>query len=482
MERIRNAAVQEAAFYRAKLSAYENESPDDMLRAERQRITDLERQVSALAQERTEQGKQVAELSSLVTVQTRIAEHAEARAAEAMRRSEALQEAHERSAQAHADLQERYSRVENSFRVQETRTLQHSSKANKLEAEVKAMEEQIEELTTSKEQHIQFVEQMRDALAASSARAQELQDQWRESQDQVMQLQADLMEAKIDVEARSRDVALLRQRLTDTESAWARSREEAEQLRALTSNGLGDLLGLHRDLKADEERTTRGHNEKVRALETEASSLHKMLEEAGKRTEEAQQELLGSSQRVQELENEQLSLRAQLSGVRSQLQAVVMEASSLRKELTAKDAELQDFSLQSSDAEMRLAMFRNFFADRGEGIDEDELKAKIGEAPSRVIELESKLAARIRLQEEMEKELEATTRRKEELESRLQSLSNQLERLRSTQSPSSGNSEEGQWESRALQAEQKLQETEQTFKAKFQQMEDDYQLAVKYVK
>ena len=69
-----------------------------------------------------------------------------------------------------------------------------------------------------------------------------------------------------------------------------------------------------------------------------------------------------------------------------------------------------------------------------------------------------------------------------ELEAQAQILGGQVERLRSSQSPSSNKSDEGQWQGRALDAEQKLIETEQTYKSKLQQMEDDYQLAVKYVK
>jgi len=110
------------------------------------------------------------------------------------------------------------------------------------------------------------------------------------------------------------------------------------------------------------------------------------------------------------------------------------------------------------------------------------MRAKIGDAPARVVELENKLAARIRLQDEMEKELDQANRRKEELESHAKLLSNQLERARSSQSPSSNRSDEGQWESRALSAERKLTESEQSYKTRLQHMEDDYQLAVKYVK
>jgi hypothetical protein len=43
--------------------------------------------------------------------------------------------------------------------------------------------------------------------------------------------------------------------------------------RALTTGSLGELLDLHHDLRADKDRLTRGHVEKVEAMEVEATSL-----------------------------------------------------------------------------------------------------------------------------------------------------------------------------------------------------------------
>ncbi len=202
MENTRSAAMEEASFYRAKLAAYEANSMDDLARLERRRITELERQVSALARERTEQGKQVAELSSMIAMQKRIAEHAEQKATEATKRTEALTDSHERTLREHSDLHRQHIESQQALRSREDELLAHTSRADQLEAEREGLHGRLQELDTSRDQHIRALEQARAALTASSARTEELEMQWRRTQDENLQLESDLSEMRSDLESR----------------------------------------------------------------------------------------------------------------------------------------------------------------------------------------------------------------------------------------------------------------------------------------
>jgi septal ring factor EnvC (AmiA/AmiB activator) len=338
----------------------------------------------------------------------------------------------------------------------------------------------------SLDQHVRALDQARTALAAASTRTEEVDLQYQRATQQIGTLEAELAELRGELETRSAEAHSVRTRLTDVENSWAKSREEADAFRALTTGSLGELLDSHRLLKADEDRSTRGHAEQIQAVETETQSLRLMLREAGQRLEESQTKLVEERQRIREWETDHSSLRSQVVGLRAQLSNVLADSGKLRKEVAEKESTLVEKSKEASDAYIKLSMLRNYLAENGIGIDEGDLRSssRAGRASpgSNIAELENKLTERTRLHETAERELAQALRRKREAETQATQLSTQLEQLRATQSQSHNDNDDADAEARAAEAERKLEETERGYKARMQQMEEDYQLAVHYVK
>lgn len=350
------------------------------------------------------------------------------------------------------------------------------------EAEYLNAQSQLDGLSQSREQHVRALEQARTALQAASSRAQEVDSQHQRARETIGQLEADLSELRGELEARTSEAESARARLADVENSWAKSREEADAFRALTTGSLGELLDSHRELKTDEDRLARGHAEKVHVIEMEAASLRDMLKDVTEHMEEAQSNLTQERQRIRETEVEQSVLRSQLVALRVQLSKAVGDAGVLRQDLANKESLLHDKADEASDANVRLVMLRNYLAEQGISPDDVDVKFD-GDTSIRIAELEHKLAERTRLHEDAERELEQALRRKQDLESQTNMLSAQLDRVRSTQSPGAHDDAQARAaEARAVEAEQKLEETEQGYKQRMQQMEEDYQLAVHYVK
>ncbi|EJD51777.1 hypothetical protein AURDEDRAFT_111391 [Auricularia subglabra TFB-10046 SS5] len=479
-DRVRSGALQEAAYYRAKLAAYESGAGGDVAKIERDRAAELEHQLAAAASERAAQERRANEAQEQLALQTRLREQAEARASDALRRADSLEEAHDRIRREHDELRERHDVHATTVRDQSERLVEQSSITQQLTAEHGAAQALIEELRVSRDEHVSALEQAQKALTAAAQRSDEMEAHWARARDEVARLQAEVHELRGELEQRITDAESAAARLEEVENNWAKEREEADSLRALTNNSLTKLLDSHRDLRADEDRASRGHSERLTAMEMESTSLRKMLKEAGQRVTEAQSALQQQQQRAATLESEQSSLRAQLVSVRAQLSAALADAGHARSELSHKESEVLEKSRQAADAELRLTLFRTYLTDSGIIVDEEELASKGADHPARMQELEAKLEERTRAYEQAMRDLEHMKRSRDELESEAGNLSSQLDRLRSSSSPR-GSQESGS-DARAVAAERKLAEVEQAHRERLTQMEGDYQTAVNYAK
>ena len=78
-ERVRASAVQEAAFYRAKLAALESSSEREASRLERERIAELERQLADATSTQDQRDLRIKELEDSLALQTTLLQQAEAR-------------------------------------------------------------------------------------------------------------------------------------------------------------------------------------------------------------------------------------------------------------------------------------------------------------------------------------------------------------------------------------------------------------------
>ncbi|KAH9947722.1 hypothetical protein B0H21DRAFT_852629 [Amylocystis lapponica] len=484
-ERLRNSAIQEAAFYRAKVSALEAASESDIGKLERDRISDLERQLASAMAEQAARDRKLKELGDSFAMQTTLLEQAEASAEEASKRADLLSQSHDRSFEAHRSLQERHATLEVTLQDHADRLLAQTSLIEQREADHLKAQAQLEELLLSREQHVRALEQARNALQLASTRAAEVDAQYARAQEQVAQLETDLAEIRGELETRNMEIDTARAHIMDLENSWAKSREEADAFRALTTGSLGELLDSHRDLKSDEDRMSRGHTEKITALQQETGSLRELLKDTSRRLDQAQNELSQERRNARDVQTDTLALRSQVLGLRTQLSSALADSGRLRRDLATKDAELQTRAREVSSADVRYGTIRKYLADTGLVAESDDVPStsRAGRvSPSRVAELEGKLAEQTRLHSVAERDLQSALQQKEDAEARLDSLSSELDRLQNTSSPSRRNGVDDAAEARALEAEQKLEETEASYKARLQQLEDDYQLAVHYVK
>ncbi|KAH0590935.1 hypothetical protein H2248_001048 [Termitomyces sp. 'cryptogamus'] len=480
VERAKATATQEAAYYRAKLAARENQDDGEASRLERERITDLERRLSELLNERWAQDRKMSEVSDSLALQTTLYEQAEARANEASKRADSVDETHNRTLKRHKELQDSLDRLETKYREQTQELVTQTSMLEQREAEEVHLRALVDELTLSKEQHVRALDQAKVALHATSSRAGEVDTQYQRTREQIGTLEGEIAELRGEVEARMAEAEAAQARLADVENSWAKSREEADAFRALTTGGLGELLDSHRDLKTDEDRLARGHAEKLQAVEAEAQTLRMMVKQAAHRVDESQAQLTEERQRVRESETEQSILRSQIVGLHVQLSNAAADSGRLRKDVADKENALRERAKEASDATHKLVMLRNYLTDNGIAVDEADLRASSRAtgrgSPAAIAELENKLAEKTRMHESAQRELAQIAREKRDVEAQASQLSSQLDQLRASRD------DDVAAEARLAEAERKFAEVEDGYKNRMKAMEEDYNLAVHYVK
>jgi hypothetical protein len=164
----------------------------------------------------TEQDQRVAQLIDELARKSALLEQAEAKAVEAKKRTE-------------LELRERTDRL-----------LAQTSLIELRDAELVKMQAKLDELMLPRDQQV------------------------RALQLQIGQYETELAEVRAELEARQSELEAVRLRLADAENSWAKSRMEADTLRATTTAG---------PASTDEDRFTRALVERMRAMESEMASL-----------------------------------------------------------------------------------------------------------------------------------------------------------------------------------------------------------------
>ena len=209
--------------YHANLMAPDSPSVKEIAQVEDGRLIELERQLSETLVEKTDRDRCIAQLTEELTLKSALLEQAEANAAEERQRAGLGQ----------------------------------------LELQAK-----LDELLLSRDQALA---QAQSALQKATFRAAEANER----------SQRELAELRAKLEARESELAAVHLRLTDAEDGWAKSKAEADTLRAGTQAAVG-LVNM------DVDRVVGRLMERVRSVEAEMASLRgneKSIEEMECRNE-----------------------------------------------------------------------------------------------------------------------------------------------------------------------------------------------------
>ena len=358
-ERLRRGALQEAAFFRAKVATLESNSTGDLARIEKERINELERQLTALHADHLAAQRELERVNGDSTASKELHSAAVQREAETLKRAEEAEEAHRQLLEEMEELQTQVKVAETSLREHSERMVSLSSTAQQRDAERESLQTQLQEAVSQRDGHLALIEQVQAAVVAAGLRTTEIEGMHEKATARISELERELAETRAEMEAQSREAETAKERMAEVENAYAKSREEADSLRNVTTSRLGELLESHKNLREDDTRAARGHQDQIRALEEESNSLRKMLKEAGQRLDAAESGVSLHRTKARTLEIEHLSLRGEMRAHRTKLLNAQTELNKYKDLYTAKDAELRERDLAVTEIETRCNMLRN---------------------------------------------------------------------------------------------------------------------------
>jgi chromosome segregation ATPase len=223
--------------HQAKLVAPDTFSEKD------ERIAYLERQLSEMLAAQTQRDLHVAELTDQLAQKSVLLERAEANAAEAKK---------------HAGLEQRELQVKfDGLFLSRDKAEANATEAKKHAGlELRKLQAKLDELKLSRDEHLRTLEQTQSSFQKATFHAAEANER----------CQRELAEVYAKLEARESELAAVRLRLADAEDGLAKSKAEADTLRAGTQAAAGLV-------NTDVDRVMGRLLERVRAVEAEMVSL-----------------------------------------------------------------------------------------------------------------------------------------------------------------------------------------------------------------
>ncbi|CDS01214.1 hypothetical protein [Sporisorium scitamineum] len=481
-DRARSAALQEAAYYRAKLAAIESGNGDEVSRLDRERASKLEKSLADALRESARFERQVSSLREQAKLEQQLRNSAEERLSETAKRAMAAEAAQMKAYDELSSLQKRSYATESALREHTEQVTTLSSLAARHKADHEHASGQLEEARANVAAHLAALTQLQTAHSAVTTRAGEYERLHDDQRNMLQQQQQTIAELRAQLEAKSSEASSHASRAAELETLARQHRQEAEAHRMAATDGLAALLAK-KDQTSTYDLGASGAiplhvEDKMRALEDEVESLRQLHAEACQMADEYSSSLQEMQDRHLNMERQHTGLRSEVTALRSQLAVALQEAARLKDVASSKDLELRDRNRSIEAAQVKSSLLKQFMAERGVSVpNDDELSVKSGYADRRIRELEEEIDARAR-------EVQEAEHRLQDSESRVEELTRELEHHASLTASrgTTDSSSVAEAERRAQLAERELAETTASYKERMAQLENDYQTAVQFVK
>lgn len=445
VEHQRDVAINEAAYARAKLAArgatLSATSPTEVNGRDAndtngERTIDISRRLALALVSQNELKNKVELLTSELQEERRTKEVAEElhevtnrRLAELESQSNTLE-----LEQLRSELHE----LQYSFREESALRSEAESSVQILEVDKAELTQKLEESDTRQRNYSLNLNNLKEAVNASTAKAALLEKQLESEREHREGLERKLLTLRAEHEERTAELETAVRRLKEAEELAETHAREAE------SHKTAFLAGLERAASLDSEKSVNSLNEqRVSALQAQVDRANELVKSSQQAANTAADKLRRAEERIAGLEAYQEQSSREGLQLRRQLQGTLKENQALSSELREVKAYLESQQRDTSALAIQHGALKDLLGERGINMSDNRRSPLLDSPGSRFGTPEH---ARLR-----------------ELEQQLQNSLKAHEELKST-------------------FEYREQETDRAYQEKLEQLENDYQAAVHYVK
>ncbi|KAL4749710.1 hypothetical protein BDW72DRAFT_213956 [Aspergillus terricola var. indicus] len=443
VEQQRDVAVNEAAYARAKLAAHggsQQSTPSldgqshDLDKAASDRTTDLSRRLALALASQNELKSKLEAISTDLEQEKRGRELAE-ETSEATRRRLAELEMQNNPLETES-LRAQLHQVEASLREESMLRSDAESSLKQLALDKEELSRKLEDSTNRLRDFGDNIGGLKEAVTASVEKASILEKKLDEERERREGLERKLLQLRSEHEERTAELENATRRLRDAEELAESHAREAE------AHKNAFILGLERASSFDSETSIRSLvDQRVATSEAQVERANKLAKASQAAADEAAEKLRRAEERIAGLEAYQEQASREGLQLRRQLQAALKDCQTYTAENRELKAQIENHQREAGTLAVQHAALKDLLGERGYT---DSRRSPRGESPgsrfgtpeqNRLRELEQQLSASLKAHDELKASFET-----------------------------------------------REQETDRAYKEKLEQLENDYQSAVHYVK
>lgn len=446
VERQRDVAVQEAVYAKAKFAALGG-SPtptpgdrSDMASMDAEKMTDMSRKLAASLAAQAELSAKVEVLTAEIAAERKARHLADETASVAQSRVSELDDFRNRAASEMESLRAELLDAERAFRDEAAMGADAVAEAKLLKIDQDELSMRLTEALEDNSNYHSAMGEMRNSMDATASRTSTLARQLEEERLVKEGLERKLAQVKSEYEEKGADLESANSRLRDVEELMEKYAEEARAANAAMAMGLQKVA--EREIMSNSSLT----DERVKTLQVQVESAKSLLKKSTDQADETGEKLAQAMQRVAGLEFQQGQASKDAIALRRRMAEALDEVQKLKQENAETQARLVDRQLEVDSISAKYTALKDILAER-----------------SNQTGFEKRRSAGLRSTSQQSGSATPEQRRFGELEKEL-------------------NESRVAHEATAAEARKQAQEVEQHFREKLEQLENDYQSAVHYVK